>query len=215
MHGDKHGQTGASLLEVMVALLVMSLGLLGIAGLQAASAKYRVNVQSYAAVGQLVSELSERVRINPEASGPGYDPAVSLAAASAGNPSLYVLEKTWAQQAKDALVIEKNCDATACTSQERANFDMQVWRRRVRDQLPQGAVIVQGDRMQGVNVALMWMDKEQLVDVVDAQTGNVTRSLQKAPVCQTGVDKAIVHNCCPAEASAPEGVRCLRMSFLP
>lgn len=69
-------QLGASLLEVMVALLVMSLGLLGMAALQASTAKYRINTQANTAVAQLVSELTERVRVNPDAAGPSFDSGV-------------------------------------------------------------------------------------------------------------------------------------------
>lgn len=73
-------QKGASLLEVMVAVLVMSLGLLGMAGLQAATAKYRINIQANAVVAQLVSDFSERVRVNPNAAGPSLTLQVGLAA---------------------------------------------------------------------------------------------------------------------------------------
>lgn len=202
-------QCGASLLEMMVALLVMSLGLLGMAGLQAATAKYRVNVQANMAVAQLVSELTERLRVNPDAAGPSADPS------SGFSESKYVLLSPWGEQSKASLAVHTDCDTAACTSDERATYDMLIWRQRVRSALPQGAAIVQGNRKEGVEVALMWMDKEQAADVADADTGELSRSLQKSPVCSADEVSNIVHNCCPAIAAAPEGVRCLRMSFLP
>lgn len=202
-------QYGASMLEVLVALLVMSLGLLGMAGLQAATTKYRVNVQSHAAVAQLVSELSERMRINPDATGPEFDPSMG------GGSSLYTLEKTWAVQSAATLEGAKNCLSSSCSAQERADFDMLGWRQRVRDLLPQGRAMVQGDRRSGIRVTLMWMDKEQTAEIEDADTGIKEQALSKAPVCTVDADSTIVHNCCPAEAAVPAGVRCLRMSFLP
>ena len=208
MHLEKK-QKGASMLEVMVALLVMSLGLLGVAGLQAATSKYRVNVQANAAVAQLVSELSERVRINPESAGPNFDSSIG------GSASLYVLESTWEAQSAENLNITKNCEATACTSVERAAFDMTAWRRRVRDELPQGAAIVQGDRKSGIDVTLMWMNKEQTTESTNADTGRIDKALKLAPVCTLDTSNTEVYNCCPELAKAPEGVRCLRMSFLP
>lgn len=202
-------QRGASLLEMMVALLVMSLGLLGMAGLQAATAKYRVNVRANMAVAQLVSELTERLRVNPEAAGPSADPS------SGFSESKYVLLSPWSEQSKASLAVRTDCDAVACTSDERATYDMLIWRQRVRSALPQGAAIVQGNRKEGVEVALMWMDKDQTADATDADTGEVSRTLQKSPVCSADEAGNIVHNCCPSIAAAPEGVRCLRMSFLP
>lgn len=202
-------QGGASLIEVMVALLVMSLGLLGMAGLQGATAKYRVNVQAQSAVANLISELAERIRINPDASGPSFDPSGGAA------ESQYVLLRTWGDQSKDSLISSRDCNAVACTSLERATYDMLVWRQRVRLSLPQGAAYVEGNRRDGVKVALMWVDKEQLAETEDPDTAEITRDLVKAPICKADADSTIVHKCCPSAAAAPAGVRCMRMSFLP
>ena len=202
-------QKGASLLEVMVAVLVMSLGLLGMAGLQAATAKYRINIQANAVVAQLVSDFSERVRVNPNAAGPSYDSASGVGSSS------YVLLSTWNAQAADKLSMTVDCETTVCTSSQRAEFDLVYWRRRVRNELPQGAAIVQGNRRDGIDITLMWMDKEQTSSEVDPETGKGNRSLQKAALCKADALGTIVHNCCPGIAAAPEGVRCLRMSFLP
>lgn len=201
-------QYGASLLEVMVALLVMSLGLLGMAGLQVASAKYRVNVQSNGLVAQLVSDIAERIRVNPEAAGKAFNEI-------GDGGSHYVLERTWQQQLTDTLNIDKNCNTAECTSEERGKYDMTLWRMRVRDELPQGNAWVEGGRRDGIQVTLMWMDKEQTAWEKDEKTSERTLVLQQAPICSEKAEGAIVHNCCPKAADAPAGVRCLRMSFLP
>ena len=202
-------QSGFSMIEMLVAILVLSLGLLGVAGLQAATAKYRINTQANAAVSQLFSEFTERVRVNPEAAGSSFDPT------SAASTSQYALTSTWATQSAATLTVDKNCETTACTSAERAVFDMTTWRMRVKNILPQGAAYVEGDRKSGIDVTLLWMDKEQTDDTSNADTGGVDRSLKKSAVCSADSDGTIVHNCCPAGVAAPEGVRCLRMSFLP
>lgn len=202
-------QTGVSLLEVMISLLLMSVGILGMAGLQAATAKYRINTQSIGGSAQLVSELSERVRINADAAGPGFDASIG------SNPSKYVLTSAWTVQNKETLDVKKNCMTTVCTVNERAEFDMTSWRSRVRDTLPQGAALVSGDRKSGIDVTLMWMDKEQTRITENEDTGKLDRALTKSVTCKTDVSSSIVHNCCPAEAAAPAGVRCLRMSFFP
>lgn len=57
---------GFSLLEVMIALLVLSIGLLGIAGLQVFSLKY--NHQSYERTQAvtLIYDIADRMRANPQ-----------------------------------------------------------------------------------------------------------------------------------------------------
>jgi len=202
-------QTGVSLLEVMIALLIMSLGLLGMAGLQAATAKYRINTQSHAAVAQLISDLTERLRVNPDAAGPSFHSGVGEGI------SQYVLRSTWSVQSQASLDIHKDCITAACSSSERAEFDMTAWRQNVRNALPQGAAFVDGDRKSGIHVTLMWMDKEQTRATENEETGRLDRKLTKSLICKMDADSTMVHNCCPADAAAPAGVRCLRMSFLP
>ncbi|WP_370681518.1 type IV pilus modification protein PilV [Comamonas sp. GB3 AK4-5] len=202
-------QAGASLLEVMVALLLMAVGLLGMAALQASTAKYRVNVQAQAAVALLVSDLAERVRINAGAAGPGFG------VYQGGGVSLYVLESSWADQAGAPPTVGKDCERTLCSAAERAGFDMALWRQRVRELLPQGAAMVQGDKALGIDVTLMWMDKEQLSETREKDGGGIAKQLRLAPVCVLDADQTMVYNCCPGQARAPAGVRCWRMSFLP
>jgi type IV pilus assembly protein PilV len=62
---------GFSLLEVMIALLVLSIGLLGIAGLQTYSLKF--NHQSYERTQAtiLISEMIEKILANPTAAAAG------------------------------------------------------------------------------------------------------------------------------------------------
>ncbi|GEQ74007.1 hypothetical protein CTTA_1012 [Comamonas testosteroni] len=200
-------QSGFSMVEMLVAILVFSLGLLGVAGLQAATAKYKINTQANAAVGQIFLDFTERVRVNPTAAGTSYDPT------SAELPSVYELKSTWSKQVSADLNISKECSENECSANERAVYDMLVWRKKVKDDLPQGAAFVTGDRKKGFDVTIMWMDKEFTENKVNGD--NLEKKLTKAAVCSGGDDELIVHNCCPEGAEVPAGVRCLRMSFLP
>lgn len=82
-----------------------------------------------------------------------------------------MLLSTWNAQAADKLSMTVDCETTVCTSSQRAEFDLVSWRRRVRNELPQGAAIVQGNRRDGIDITLMWMDKEQTSSEVDPETG--------------------------------------------
>lgn len=191
---------GVTLIEMMVAVLVLSIGLLGIAGLQTATAKYKVNTWARASVSTLLADLSERVRINPDEAG------TSFAAAGVTSPSAYVLNDNWNTQQADPLTIAKHCEVTACTTSERATFDLLAWRNKLRNSMPQGAALVSGDRRNGLDVTMMWYDKEYVDD---------SAALKTAPTCDGSEQGMAQQSCCPAAAAVPAGVRCARFSFIP
>lgn len=60
---------GFTLIEMMVAIIIMSIGLLGVAGLQVISSKYKMNTWARANVSGLVSDIGERIRINTDVAG--------------------------------------------------------------------------------------------------------------------------------------------------
>ncbi|WP_265288509.1 type IV pilus modification protein PilV [Verminephrobacter eiseniae] len=185
---------GVTLVEVMVAIVVLSIGLLGIAGLQAATMKYKINTWARSSASTLLSDLSERVRINPDAAGSSFaEPGVNT-------KSAYIIGATWAAQQSAALnPVTPDCETATCTSSQRAAHDLQVWRQRVRNNLPQGAALISGDRKIGLTVTMMWFDKELIVvhECSDEEKGMAQQT------------------CCPPEADAPDGVRCARFSFIP
>lgn len=195
---------GVTLIEMMVAVLVLSIGMLGIAGLQAATSKYKINTWARSSSSMLLSDLSERIRINPEAAG------TSFASEGVTTSSAYVIDDNWTTQQASALTISKNCESAACSVAERATYDLLVWRQRVRSSMPQGAALISGDRRDGLNVTMMWFDKEQVDD-----PSAVNPALVAARVCDGTESGMAQQTCCPDEADAPAGVRCARFSFVP
>lgn len=222
---------GVTLIEVLVAIIILSIGLLGIAGLQVATAKYRLGSGSRAATAALYSDYTDRIRMNPDMAGPnaisgGLDPAIT---SSDLDSSKYTYQATWATQqlvtntTLNTLLTSATsaCDgsSTACTPTNRATYDMLAWRRRVRDSLPQGAVYVAGNSKVGIEVTLMWMDKDNTdksVNIDDrsaaTQPNLVTPTSCSAVTASTGL---ALQTCCPDGASAIAGVRCTRFSFTP
>ena len=221
---------GVSLIEVLVAVIILAIGLLGIAGLQVATAKYRLGSGSKAATAALYSDYADRIRMNPNMAGPNAVsgmPDISITSSDADG-SKYSYKATWATQqaitdtALTALVTSANslCDGSSiCTPANRATFDMLAWRKRIRESLPQGAAYVEGNSQTGINATLMWMDKDNTnksVKVNDGTAGSLV-SLVAATSCNavTATSGLALQTCCPAAASVPVGVRCTRFSFMP
>lgn len=217
-------QKGVTLIEVMIAVFVLSIGLLGIAGLQVATTKYKLGSGMRSSIAVLYSDFADRVRLNPLMAGPNrLTGQTSLEIASSDiDSSKYTYQATWAaqQQIPDSDLQPTTCDRSAtCSASERAVYDMLTWRKLVRDYLPQGAVFVAGNRSTGIDVTMMWMDKDNTNKAVKTNDGTSATqvSLNAAASCsadnsETGMAQ---QTCCPAAASVPAGVRCARFSFMP
>lgn len=110
---NKAYQQGITLIEVLVTMFVMTVGLLGLAGLQATSVKDGLDNAKRSQVTWLVTEIVERVRANPD----GYlAAAYDTTIASTDCPAAPV------QQCSD-----NGLDGAAadCTPDQMAAFD--VW----------------------------------------------------------------------------------------
>lgn len=195
-------QRGLTLMEVLVSMLVMALGLLGIAALQTTTLRYQQGSSQRAAVGGLLADFSERVRANL-----GQTPGVLGVGTSP-----YVLSGTWANLSALALPTPKACSGVnvTCTPAELAADDMAKLRAAARQQLPQGTVAVGGDARTGMTVTFMWRDKE-----FNAQSSAGVLSARTSTQCAastTGIDQ---QSCCPQAIAAPAGVRCANFTVTP
>ncbi|QHJ00787.1 type IV pilus modification protein PilV [Xylophilus rhododendri] len=203
-------QRGMTLLEVLIAMLVMSVGMLGIAGLQAAVNKYQTGSRVRGKMAPLLSDIAERVRMNPTQAGDNVITGVA-------STSAYGLSTSWSDQITDPSAPSKNCETgtVTCSAAERAAYDMAIWRQRVRAAMPTGSALLSGNRATGFQVTFMWMDKDQT-----DKGGASTSTLASAATCSTAAETANSNrlsqqNCCPAAASAPAGVRCTNFTFVP
>ena len=133
---------GVTLIEVLIAIVILSIGLLGIAGLQVATAKFKLGSQTRATTASLYAEYADMARINPNMLGKnwmdggtstdvpsyaGYSslyafPAYSDTATYASNPdscgtSCYPSGSTWAsQQAVSNASLTSLITSAACES---------------------------------------------------------------------------------------------------
>lgn len=114
-------QRGVSLIESLVALLILALGVLGLAGLQAGTLAQARHANARAAAVQMANDLLERMQMNPSM-------GRSLASESAS--SLY--EIGWGEASQQA----PDCRTRACTGTELARHDLSEWKHAWQASLP-------------------------------------------------------------------------------
>ena len=96
-------QLGVTLIELLITMVIVSIGVLGLAGVQILSLKQAREAGQKMVALQAANDLLDRIRVNPNAD---YSwPAGSAAA---------------------------NCASTACTPAQMAVFDLTLWDCRLR-----------------------------------------------------------------------------------
>ncbi len=112
-------QTGFTLLEVLVSIVVLSFGVLGVVGLQAAALQANKEARYQSAAVALGRELGDLMRGNKD---------IAINIASASNP--YLIDYT-------GTLPTANPSCAPCASQtEVAQFNMRDWLARVSATLP-------------------------------------------------------------------------------
>jgi type IV pilus assembly protein PilV len=113
-------EAGFSMLEVMVAVLILSFGLLGLAGLQALSLKSNVSAAQRTIATQLAYDIADRMRANQ-------------ASVLSGdyNYASYSVSSVSGQTTSNCLT------TTGCSSTQLAQEDVYEWNQQICLQLPQ------------------------------------------------------------------------------
>lgn len=110
-------QWGFSLLEVLIALLVLSLGLLGLAALQTFGLKFTYQSYQRTQATYLIGDIIERMRANPVGT----------------RNNDYLIDMTGSSPAPG-----RDCLTSACTATEMAQFDLDRWITTISSVLVQG-----------------------------------------------------------------------------
>lgn len=105
-------ETGSSLVEVMVALFVLAIGLLGILAMQSKSMQYNQSAHVYSQAVYLANDIAERIRMNPTAS--------------------YIVGED------EEVTAGTDCGSNECPSAALAQWDVQEWKAAVARALPSG-----------------------------------------------------------------------------
>jgi type IV pilus assembly protein PilV len=136
------GMSGFSLIEALVAILVLSVGLLGLAGLQTVSLKY--NQQSYqkSQAIYLAYDIADRMRANPAATAAGLYDITAAAAPPA---------------------IATDCTTALCNSTDMATYDKNKWKTSIANLLASGtgSVATTGGTTRRT-VTLTWTETDAL-----------------------------------------------------
>lgn len=141
-------QQGFTLLEVLIALVVLSVGLLGIAGLQTSGMRfnYTANVEGTAAM--LAQNMADRMRANSGGGTGGQSATGATGSTGSGGTS------TAAQAGGVVLGYYDNtssgpgtaptaCTSSSCTSQQVAQQDIYQWYQLLASSLPSGTGSIQ------------------------------------------------------------------------
>jgi type IV pilus assembly protein PilV len=188
---------GASLIEVLVSIVIASIGLLALAGVNAASIRYTKMSQYRATATQLASDIGERLRANkgvPAAAAVVGPPAVAAVAATAFFAGDYDFDTDFVGQATKATwpggqncntspsSICCNTSASNCSPAAIAALDLVQWRILVRDQLPEGSVVLKSAPDVGANamdVWVVWRDPGVAADDSPALASECPNSLNR------------------------------------
>lgn len=120
-------QDGFTLLEVLVALLVLSIGLLGLAGLQTIGMRSNMMATMRTLSTQYTYNISDRMRSNPD----GLTTTNQFYVIGVDDPT-------------PVITSADNCYILECTPAQTANFDLWQWRNEmgklpgIKSQITQG-----------------------------------------------------------------------------
>jgi len=120
-----HRQSGFSILEVLIAIIILSIGMLGAVGMQTTALQSNKEARNQAAATTLARELAEKMRGNH---------TVAIKTTSADNP--YIFDSTLVG-ASTIATPSVNCFTDGCpTVKDAASWDVADWQGRVLAALP-------------------------------------------------------------------------------
>lgn len=119
---------GFTLIEVLITMVVIALGLLGLAGLQATNLKNNQSAYFRSQATQLAYDIADRMRVNNKNLAADYNEQMGSC-----------LDEDDAVAKKACL---ENCETNACSTAEMADYDLSNWAVNMAQTLPSGVGIV-------------------------------------------------------------------------
>ncbi len=154
-------QRGSSLLEIMIAVLVLGFGVLALAGMQAFAVAANQNVISQGVAASLAAEFADLMRANPDAFG---SPTASVG-------GKYDLAATFdGSTAVTAVASTAVCAYPNCTTTTLAAYEVALMKNRLRASLPAGTYALTRPVVAGVSSTnqgdlwIMWTERRNSGD---------------------------------------------------
>lgn len=145
---------GFTLLEILIAVVVLSIGLLGIASLQAFGQRSNHSAYLRSQATALAYDMIDRMRANVTGVLNGDYDSIDTTANSYSNPG---------------------CDTSTCSSSQMAQYDMYDWQQELASQLPTGNGKVTGSGHGSVfTVTIMWDDERNAPSSLVCGSGALT-----------------------------------------
>ena len=107
-------QTGVGLIEVLVALLVLTIGILGMVALQTKALQFSQESVYTSQALMMAYEMTDRMRANR------------------GSEDDYLVDYG------TAVTASTNCESSTCSSSQMAEFDTSLWKDAIAANLPEG-----------------------------------------------------------------------------
>lgn len=153
-------QRGISMIESLVAMLILAFGVLGMVGVQIRGMVDSQNSAQITIATQLANDLFERIKTNPSANYlfnttfDRFDPLNNAQWAWLGNYAY-----AWGSGAP---AVSTACDANFCDTTQRATWDVARWKESLALRIPGGSsqVLVSPDDTRQVIVIIGWPMKE-------------------------------------------------------
>ena len=158
-------QQGITLLESLIAIIVIALGVLGILGMQMRTLNNTQNSLYRTQAIRLIDDLSERIAANPNA---------------LLNTEEYITTN-WGNNQE----FSQNCKTEKCSNENLAKYDLLQWRNSVKNSLPLGdartfisddeASVADNKRQLGVMIAWRMNENnnsQEYLDPLNAATGS-------------------------------------------
>lgn len=108
------GQSGVGLIEVLVAVLVLTVGILGIVALQTRALQFSQEAIATSKAMMLAYEMADRMRANR------------------GSEGEYLVNY------ETSVTSTKNCESATCSPAEMAKYDAAAWKTAIAETLPLG-----------------------------------------------------------------------------
>jgi len=187
-------QRGITLIEALIALLILALGVLGLAAVQARMLVETRTTNSRATAIRLIADLGERIRMNAAGAQPAATNSMSPYAYSGDSSESFLAAPDTSEPP------DPDCASEACSPAQQAAYDLWFWRAQVARSLMSGLTSIAQVGPQQLRIIVAWRLNENTSNALDStnpETLKLSRPLtitnpeDENSLCRTAPDADI------------------------